>query len=93
MDCFPTLFTDVPKGAKFFRIHTAPFKTRAEANTRLQLLLSQKYLGYGEVFGNEKDGYRIQSGHYTSQVQCEFACKLLIEEGRSAFCSIIGRMQ
>ncbi|WP_193767050.1 hypothetical protein [Lysinibacillus parviboronicapiens] len=47
-------------------------------------------LRYAEVFGNDKDGYRIQSGKYSTQKEAEAVAIKLLESKRTNYCSIIG---
>ena len=43
--------------SKAFRIHTDAFKSKSDAQKDF---VSKGYLKYAEVFGNDKDGYRLQ---------------------------------
>lgn len=84
---------DAPKDtSKAFRLHTTAFKNKAESETAKVDYVKNGYLGYAEVFGNDKDGYRLQSGKYISQKDAEKAAMRLIDVGLQDYVSIIGRL-
>ena len=83
---------DVPKDtSKAFRLHTTAFKNKAESEKAKIDYVNKGYLKYAEVFGNDKDGYRLQSGKYITQKDAENAAMRLIDEGLQNYVSIIGR--
>lgn len=83
---------DVPKDtSKAFRLHTTAFKNKAESEKAKVDYVKNGYLAYAEVFGNDKDGYRLQSGKYISQKDAEKVAMRLIDVGLQDYVSIIGR--
>lgn len=76
--------------SKAFRLHTTAFKNKVEAEKAKVDYVKKGYLTYAEVFGNNKDGYRLQSGKYTSQKDAEKVAMLLIDAGLQDYVSIIG---
>lgn len=83
---------DTPKDtSKAFRLHTTAFKNKAESEKAKVDYVKNGYLAYAEVFGNDKDGYRLQSGKYISQKDAEKAAMRLIDVGLQDYVSIIGR--
>ncbi|MFJ3389328.1 M15 family metallopeptidase [Lysinibacillus sp. NPDC086135] len=82
---------DAPKNSKAYRLHTTAFKNKAESEKAKVDYVKNGYLAYAEVFGNDKDGYRLQSGKYISQKDAEKAAMRLINVGLQDYVSIIGR--
>lgn len=81
---------NIPKDSKAFRLHTAPYKNKAEADKAAKELVKDGHLRYAETFGNDKDGYRIQSGKYTSLVAAEEAAKKMIDDKTNGYISVVG---
>jgi len=76
--------------SKAFRIHTDAFKSKLDAQKAQKDFVSKGYLKYAEVFGNDKDGYRLQSGKYLTQKDAESVSKKMLEVKVVGYCSIIG---
>ncbi|MCL1696246.1 peptidoglycan DD-metalloendopeptidase family protein [Lysinibacillus sp. BPa_S21] len=80
----------IDSNAKAFRIHTDAFKSKSAAQKAQKDFVTKGYLKYAEVFGNDKDGYRLQSGKYLSQKDAEAAGKKMLDIKVIGYASIIG---
>lgn len=80
----------IDEDSKAFRIHTDSFKSKLDAQKAQKDFVSKGYLKYAEAFGNDKDGYRLQSGKYTTQKDAESVSKKMLEAKVVGYCSIIG---
>ncbi|MGA3598568.1 M15 family metallopeptidase [Lysinibacillus agricola] len=81
---------NAPKDSKAYRIHTGAYTSKSIAISESKKLVANGYLGYSEVFGNDKDGYRVQSGKYNTQKDAEAVAIRMLQAKVIGYASIIG---
>lgn len=79
--------------SKAFRIHTSAYANKVEAEKAERDLVLKGYLRYAEIFGNNKDGYRVKSGKYNSQKEAEQVAIKMLDAKVINYASIIGTPQ
>lgn len=89
VDYSKTIGYKVDDKSKVYRLHTNAYESKEEAEQAITDLV-KKYLAYAEVFGNDKNGYRLQSGKYSKLEDAEKAAKKLIDDKKRNYISIIG---